>query len=83
MPGQSGTGKSPYPRPRAIGNRRRAPKKKLGAFLERIKQILKDDQAMLRKQRHTAKRIWERLRDVRGSSWPVSRRTVGNPPADF
>ena len=37
------------------------PRKKLGAFLERIKQILKDDQAMPRKQRHTAKRIWERL----------------------
>ena len=39
------------------------PRKKLGAFLERIKQILKDDQAMPRKQRHTAKRIWERLRE--------------------
>ena len=39
------------------------PRKKLGAFLERIKQILKEDQAMPRKQRHTAKRIWERLRD--------------------
>jgi transposase len=39
------------------------PRKELGAFLERIKQILKDDQAMPRKQRHTAKRIWERLRE--------------------
>ena len=39
------------------------PRKKLGAFVERIKQILKDDQAMPRKQRHTAKRIWERLRE--------------------
>src|ERR1017187_10183322 len=39
------------------------PKQKLGAFLERIKQILKEDQAMPRKQRHTAKRIWERLRE--------------------
>ena len=39
------------------------PRKKLGAFLERIKQILKDDQAMPRKQRHPAKRIWERLRE--------------------
>jgi len=39
------------------------PRKKLGAFLERIKQILKDDQAMPRKQRHTAKRILERLRE--------------------
>ena len=40
------------------------PKQKLGAFLERIKQILKEDQAMPRKQRHTAKRIWERLREA-------------------
>ena len=37
------------------------PRKKLGAFLDRIKQILKADQAMPRQQRHTAKRIWERL----------------------
>jgi transposase len=39
------------------------PRKKLGAYLEQIRQILKDDQAMPRKQRHTAKRIWERLRE--------------------
>ena len=32
------------------------PRKKLGAFLERIRQILKDDQAMPRKQRHTRQR---------------------------
>jgi len=36
-------------------------KRKLGAYLERIEQILKEDQAMPRKQWHTAKRIWERL----------------------
>jgi transposase len=35
---------------------------KLGAYLPRIEQILKEDQALPRKQRHTAKRIWERLR---------------------
>ena len=39
------------------------PKKKLGAFLGRIEQILKEDRAMPRKQRHTAKRIWERLQE--------------------
>ena len=39
------------------------PRKKLGPYLERIQQeFLKEDQAMPRKQRHTAKRIWERLR---------------------
>jgi len=36
-------------------------KPKLGTYLGRIEQILKEDQAMPRKQRHTAKRIWERL----------------------
>jgi len=39
------------------------PKPKLGPFLPRIRQILDDDKAMPRKQRHTAKRIFERLRD--------------------
>src|ERR1039457_3431220 len=50
------------------------PRKKLGAYLERIKQILKEDQAMPRKQRHPAKRIWERLREkgFRGG-YPVVR----------
>lgn len=38
-------------------------KKKLAAYVGRIEQILKEDQAMPRKQRHTAKRIWERLRE--------------------
>jgi len=37
-------------------------KRKLGDYLVRIEQILKEDQGMPRKQRHTAKRIWERLR---------------------
>jgi transposase len=37
------------------------PKLKIGPFLGRIEQILKEDQSLPRKQRHTAKRIWERL----------------------
>ena len=41
---------------------KRRVKRKLGEYLVRIEQILKEDQAMPRKQRHTAKRIWERLR---------------------
>ena len=47
------------------GYRFREPRErpKLGAFLPRIRQILKDDQAMPRKQRHTAKRVFERLRE--------------------
>ncbi len=39
-------------------------KHKLGKYLGRIEQIPKEDQAMPRKQRHTAKRIWERLREA-------------------
>ena len=38
-------------------------KPKIGSFLERIKQILEADREVPRKQRHTAKRIFERLRD--------------------
>jgi hypothetical protein len=36
------------------------PRKKLEAYVGRIEQILKGDQALPRKQRHTAKRTWER-----------------------
>lgn len=39
-------------------------KNKLGPYLGRIEQILKEDQALPRKQRHTAKRIWERLQEA-------------------
>jgi len=42
---------------------KRRVKRKLGDYLVRIEQIWKEDQAMPRKQGHTAKRIWERLRD--------------------
>jgi transposase len=37
------------------------PKLKIGPFLSRIEQILTEDKQLPRKQRHTAKRIWERL----------------------
>jgi transposase len=48
------------------GYRQRAPraKKKLGPYVERIRQILKEDKALPKKQRHTAKRIFERLRGM-------------------
>jgi transposase len=38
-------------------------KPKLGPFLPRIRQILDDDKAVPCKQRHTAKRVFERLRE--------------------
>jgi len=39
------------------------PKPKLGAYLVRIEEILKGDETAPPKQRHTAKRIYERLRE--------------------
>lgn len=39
---------------------------KLDPFLAIIDQILQDDKVMLKKQRHTAKRIFERIRDEHG-----------------
>ena len=39
--------------------RKARPQQKLGPYQERIEQILKEDQLLPRKQRHTAKRIWE------------------------
>jgi transposase len=38
----------------------------IGPYLGRIEQILKDDKQVHKKQRHTAKRIFERLRDEDG-----------------
>jgi len=43
-----------------------APRPKLDPFVGVIDQILEDDRSVLRKQRHTAKRIYERLRDEHG-----------------
>ena len=39
---------------------------KLGAFIGQIEQILAEDQSAPRKQRHTAARIFQRLRDEHG-----------------
>src|SRR6202035_3977501 len=47
----------PIPQPRA--------KPTLGRFLPIIQQILEDDRHAPAKQRHTARRIYERLRDER------------------
>jgi len=39
-------------------------KPKIGPYLERIAQIIEEDRALPRKQRHTAKRIYERIREM-------------------
>ncbi len=50
------------------GYRRQGPsrKPKIGPYLDWIRQVLEADQQQPRKQRHTAKRIWERLGAERG-----------------
>ena len=41
-------------------------KSKIGPYLKRIREILEADKSMPKKQRHTAKRIWERLEKEEG-----------------
>jgi transposase len=50
------------------GYRRKGPpvRPKLDPFIPIIEQILEEDRSLLKKQRHTAKRIFERLRDEHG-----------------
>src|SRR6186713_295078 len=52
------------------GYRRRGPVRRpiIEPVLPFIEQILQDDTKAPKKQRHTAKRIWERLRDEHGFS---------------
>jgi len=40
------------------------PKPKIGTYLERIAQIIEEDKALPKKQRHTAKRIYERIQEM-------------------
>ena len=40
------------------------PKPKIGPYRERIAQIIEEDKSLPKKQRHTAKRIYERIREI-------------------
>jgi transposase len=40
------------------------PRPKIGPYLERIAQIIEQDKALPKKQRHTAKRIYERIKEM-------------------
>ena len=56
------------------------PQPLIGPYLGRIEQILKDDKQVHKKQRHTAKRIFERIRDedgYRGKYTQVKRAVQG------
>ena len=58
------------------GYRREGPpvRPKLDPFVGIIDQILEEDKSRIKKQRHTAKRIYERLRDEHGFTGGPSRR---------
>jgi transposase len=49
--------------PPGYQRRQRPPKPKIDPYRDRIREILAQDQHVHRKQRHTAKRIWERLQE--------------------
>ncbi len=53
-----------YPEPPGYRLKEPRPKPKIGPYLERIAQIIEEDKAFPKKQRHTAKRIYERLREM-------------------
>jgi len=55
-----------YPSPPGYRKRRDRRQSKIGPYVDWIRQILADDQGLPRKQRHTAQRIFERLRDEEG-----------------
>ena len=56
------------------GYRREGPpvRPKLDPFIGIIEQILEDDKCLLKKQRHTSKRIFERLRDEHGFTGKIT-----------
>ena len=53
-----------HPEPPGYRLKEARPKPKIGAYLERIAQIIEEDKALPKKQRHTAKRIYERIREM-------------------
>ena len=60
-----------HPEPPGYRLQEPRPKPKMGPYLERIAQIIEEDKALPKKQRHTAKRIYERLREMAtGESTP-------------
>ena len=52
-----------HPEPPGYRMKEPRPKPKLGPYLGRIRQIIDEDKALPKKQRHTAKRIFERIRE--------------------
>ena len=55
-----------YAAPPGYRKRGERPRPKIGPYVDRIFRILVSDEGVPRKQRHTAQRIFERLRDEEG-----------------
>src|SRR5208337_1428381 len=53
-----------HPEPPGYCLKEPRPKPKIGPYLERIAQIIEEDKTVPKKQRHTAKRIYDRLRGM-------------------
>ena len=53
-----------HPEPPGYRLKEPRPKPKMVPHLERIAQIIEEDKALPKKQRHTAKRIYERIREM-------------------
>ena len=53
-----------YSEPPGYRLREARPKPKIGPYLERIAQIIEEDKSLPKKQRHTAKRIYDRIREM-------------------
>ncbi len=53
-----------HPEPPGYRLKEARPKPKIGPYLERIRQIIEEDKTVPKKQRHTAKRIYDRIRGM-------------------
>ena len=53
-----------YTEPPGYQRRGDRPKPKIGLYLERIEEIINGDKSLPKKQRHTAKRIYERIKEM-------------------
>ena len=53
-----------YPEPPGYRTEQARPKPKIGPYLEQIEQIIEEDKQYPKKQRHTAKRIYHRIKEM-------------------
>jgi len=53
-----------HPEPPGYRMKHSRPRPKIGPYLEPIAQIIEEDKALPKKQRHTAKRIYERIKEM-------------------